>query len=69
MSAHNSHVQDQESKPHRTLLEDLTPEGYCLSEEELKLVAGGSLSNGSVVTRPLADSDPTWPAGHKHFPD
>jgi hypothetical protein len=53
---------------HRTQIEDLSPEGYRLSEEELKLISGGKAPALSHVTKPLIDNDPTGDTtnlGHK----
>jgi hypothetical protein len=41
---HGRSSQHQESETQRTHIEDLAPEGYCLSEEDLQLVSGGRIS-------------------------
>jgi hypothetical protein len=46
-------------EPGRTHIQDLSSEGYRLSDEELKLVSGGNSPAPSHWTKPLIDDDPT----------
>ena len=58
---HGRSLQHQESKTQRTHIEDLAPEGYCLSEEDLKLVSGGCGGTDPAADAPKdpADDAPT----------
>jgi hypothetical protein len=68
MSTFDRVLQAKEPGSHRTRLEDLSPEGYRFSDEELKLVSGGKAPPLNHVTKPLIDNDPTGDTtnlGHK----